>query len=93
MGMGTRRRRQRQEQLWISHNELAQYSLVFKHQADEKIVCVNRFRATLSCFETCRENYLSCPFGKIVKHRLQNSTSQMRLDTSILRSLFSGITW
>ena len=23
MGMGTRRRRQRQEQLWISHNELA----------------------------------------------------------------------
>ena len=23
MGMGTRRRRQRQERLWISHNELA----------------------------------------------------------------------
>jgi len=26
MGMGTRRRRQRQEQLWISHNELAKGS-------------------------------------------------------------------
>src|SRR5882724_5472924 len=59
-------------------NSFLQYSLVFKDQADEEIVCVNHVRATLSCFETCRKYYLSCPFGEIVKHRSQNSTSQMR---------------
>jgi hypothetical protein len=75
-------------------NSFLQYSLVFKHQADEEVVCVNRVRAALSCFETCRENYLSCPFGKIVKHRPQNNTSQMRFrQTSCSVSSLLGHAW
>jgi hypothetical protein len=39
-------------------NFFLQHSLVFKHQSDQEIVCVNHARATLSCFEACRKHYL-----------------------------------
>ena len=57
-----------------SKSSTKQFSPIFLglDQADKEIACVNYVRALLLL-----KRYLSRPFGKIVKHRPQNSTSQM----------------